>query len=265
MDVNDLPSVDVLGARVHGPTLPQAVDVIETWIREHDGNARTVVATGFHGIWEGHKDPGFRQILNDADLFCPDGIAPVWLSRLQGKPLPARVPGPDLLPAFLERAGQRGYGNYFYGDSEQTLAAIRNTVGDRFPGARIAGTFSPPFRTLSEAEKQEHIDRINAAAPHVLWVGLGCPKQERWICEHRQQLNVPVVIGVGAAFRFLVGRVPRAPVWMQNMGLEWVWRLLAEPRKLWRRDFIDGPRFLLAAMAEACKVRYQQVRVTERP
>lgn len=255
MDAKDLPSAEVLGARVHGPTLTQAVDIMESWVKKRDGLTRTVVATGFHGIWVGHNEPDFRRILNEADLFCPDGIAPVWLSRLQGRPLPARVPGPDLLPAFLERAARCGHRSYFYGDSESTLAAVRETVEARFPGAAVAGTLSPPFRGLSESEQQEHVERINEAHPDVLWVGLGCPKQERWIAQNRGRLKVPAVIGVGAAFRFLTGRVSRAPERVQKAGLEWMWRLLAEPGKLWHRDLLDGPRFVAVALVDALRAR----------
>lgn len=253
--MNDLPAVEVLGVRVHGPTLAQAIAIFEHWIRARDGRTRTVTATGFHGIWVAHNDPSFRRILNASDLFCPDGIAPVFLSRLQGQPLPARVPGPDIMRAFLERSATEGYRSYFYGDSEDTLDALRRAVDTRFSGAVVAGTCSPPFRALTSAEQQEHVDRINAAKPDVLWLGLGCPKQDRWIAENRQRLQVPVVVGVGAAFRFLTGRVRRAPKFVQRSGFEWAWRLAAEPRKLWRRDLIEGPRFFVAAVADALRVR----------
>lgn len=255
MNVKDLPVVDVLGVRVHGPTLDQAVNILEHWIQARDGVTRTVTATGFHGIWVAHNDPHFRRILNASDLFCPDGIAPVFLSRLQGRPLPARVPGPDLMQAFLERSRTTGYRSYFYGDSEETLGALRREVAVRFSGAVVAGTCSPPFRALTSSEKQEHVDAINAARPDVLWLGLGCPKQDRWIAENRDRLKVPVVVGVGAAFRFLTGRVRRAPKLVQRSGFEWAWRLVAEPRKLWRRDLIEGPRFLAAALVDAYHVR----------
>ncbi len=254
-DVGRLPSIEVLGVRVHGPTLSQAVDIIEGWIQNPSGRARSVVATGFHGLWCGHQDAGFREILNQADLFCPDGIAPIWLSWVQRRPLPGRVSGPDLLEALLQRASARGYRSYFYGDTDEVLAALEERVAQRFPGAGVAGVFSPPFRDLSDRERAEHLERINGARPDVLWVGLGCPKQERWIAENRRRLRVPVVIGVGVAFRFQAGLTARAPQWIGEAGFEWVWRLAAEPRKLWRRDLVDGPRFLTVALADAWKTR----------
>ncbi len=255
IDVGELPSTEILGVRVHGLTLSQAVDIVDGWIREPAGRARSVVATGFHGLWCAHQDADFGEILNQADLFCPDGIAPIWLAQVQGRPLPGRVSGPDLLEAFLQRANQRGYRSYFYGDTDDVLAALKERVLHRFPHSAVAGVFSPPFRDLNDRERSEHLERINGTKPDVLWVGLGCPKQERWIAENRERLRVPVVIGVGAAFRFQAGRTARAPQWLGEAGFEWVWRLAAEPRKLWRRDLLDGPRFLAVALADALKVR----------
>ena len=249
------PEATILGAKVHGPTLDEAIGLIDSWIAAPDGRCRSVVVTGFHGLWVGHQDPDFRQVLNDADLFCPDGIAPVWLSRLQGRGLPERVPGGDIMEAFLSRAGTMGHRSFFYGDTEDTLAALRDAVGSRFPAAPIAGTLSPPFRELSEAEEAAHVDIINASRADVLWVGLGCPKQERWIARNRHRLTVPVAIGVGAAFRFHAGLVSRAPAWIGDAGLEWAWRLAAEPKKMWRRDVTDGPRFIVAALADAWRTR----------
>lgn len=249
------PAATILGARVHGPTLPQAVDLVEAWIRRRDGGCRSVVATGFHGLWVGHQDAAFQAVLNSADLFCPDGIAPVWLSRLQGRPLPARVPGGDLMGALLRRAGEKCYRSYFYGDTDETLDALCQTIAADFPGAGVAGRRSPPFRALSEAEEAEHVATINASGADILWVGLGCPKQERFIARNKHRLAVPVAIGVGAAFRFQAGLVPRAPRWLGDAGFEWAWRLAAEPRKMWRRDVTDGPRFLAAALADAWRVR----------
>ncbi len=253
--VEDLTSIEILGTRVHGPTLGQAIGLIEHWIQLRDGKSRMVVATGFHGIWVAHQDPGFREILNRADLFCPDGIAPIWLSRLSGHPLPERVPGPDLLTAFLGRAQEHRYRSYYYGDTEETLDALCRKIGRDFPGAEIAGAFSPPFSGRTETERKNDIGRIRETRPDVLWVALGCPKQERWIAESLGQLEVPVVIGVGAAFRFLAGSVARAPAWIRERGLEWLWRLGAEPGKLWKRDLLDGPRFLVAGIQDALKTR----------
>ncbi|MBF6569622.1 MAG: WecB/TagA/CpsF family glycosyltransferase [Candidatus Binataceae bacterium] len=231
----------------------EAAALLEKWIAELGEKPRFVVATGFHGLWEAHKDPEFQKVLNSADLFCPDGIAPVWLSRLRGEALPERVPGPDLLLAFLAKANVAGYRSFFFGDTEETLAALKEKVLISYPGHHIAGMLSPPFRSLTDEENQAIIKQINNAKPDVLWVSLGLPKQDWWIYQHRDQLRVPVVAGVGAAFRFISGSVKRAPHWIGRLGFEWLWRLASEPTKLWRRDLIEGPQFLAAALRETLR------------
>lgn len=255
------PYVEILGCHVSRTTLTEAVALMEAWIREPLEKPRHIVATGFHGIWEAHKDPELRQVLNSADLFCPDGIAPVWLSRLHREPLCGRVSGPDLMAAFLLRANATGYSSFFFGDTRETLIALKRKVEIDYPGHRVAGFLSPPFRELTAEEDRAVLDQINCARPDVLWIGLGMPKQEWWIVEHRDQLRVPIVAGVGAAFGFLSGRVKRAPQWVGNHGFEWLWRLGMEPKKLWRRDLIDGPRFMAHALVDAMySNRRQQMR-----
>lgn len=242
------PNVEILGCRVSKVTLVEAIELIESWIQQPGPRSRYVVATGFHGLWEAQKNPEFQTVLNSADLFCPDGIAPVWLSRLNGETLPERVPGPDLLGAFLTKADKAGHSSFFFGDTEETLAKLKRKVETDYPGHRVAGVLSPPFRPITPEEDSDMLERINDAKPDVLWVGLGMPKQDWWIHNHLDRLRVPVVAGVGAAFQFLSGGVKRAPAWIGDNGFEWLWRLAAEPRKLWRRDLIDGPRFLAHAL-----------------
>lgn len=252
------PTVDVLGAKIDRIDLDGAVDRIADWIDHPSDVTRIVVATGFHGLWVAQQDPRFLRILNSADLFCPDGIAPVWISRLQGDALPARVPGPSLMAAVLDAANEQGFSSFFYGDSNETLEALKGRLEQRFPGHRIAGMRSPPFRALDAAENEAMVQEINAARPDILWVALGLPKQEIWIEEHRKQLKVPVVIAVGAAFGFLSGRVSRTPKWIGDAGFEWAWRLAAEPKKLWRRDLIDGPRFLVRVARDLARSKVRR-------
>ncbi|MDR3413284.1 MAG: WecB/TagA/CpsF family glycosyltransferase, partial [Formivibrio sp.] len=172
------------------------------------------------------------------------------LARLRGQRNVDRTPGAEIMQEFLKRAQEKGYSSYFYGDTEQTLATLCETVKRNYPGHRIAGTYSPPFRPLTLSEEAEIVGRINAARPDVLWVALGMPKQDIWIHERLAKLDVPVAIGVGAAFAFVAGTVPRCPEWMGRAGFEWVFRFLKEPRKLWRRDLLDGPRFIFHAGME---------------
>jgi len=193
---------------------------------------------------EAHKNAGIRSILNDADLWVPDGIAPVWLARRYGHRNVVRAPGAEIMSEFLRRAKNEAYSSYFYGDTDQTLSALCSAVARNYPGHLVAGAYSPPFRPLTPPEEDEIVERINAAKPDVLWVALGMPKQDIWIHERLARLNVPVAIGVGAAFAFVAGTVPRCPDWMGHAGFEWIYRLIKEPAKLWRRDLLDGPRFL---------------------
>src|SRR5580658_1001166 len=249
----DEPAVRVLGSRVHLVSAERTADYMEHWIDMRDGRCRQIVVTGFHGLLEAHKNPHIHAILNQADLWTPDGIAPVWLARLRGYRGAARATGTEIMREFFRRAQEKGYRSYFYGDTDRTLEALTTTVTRDYPGHNVAGALSPPFRQLSAAEDDAIIERINAARPDVLWVALGLPKQDIWIHERLNRLNVPVAIGVGAAFAFVAGTVSRCPDWIGNAGFEWVYRFLREPRKLWRRDIIDGPRFLFHAGMEILK------------
>ncbi len=254
-EIDRLPSVDILGSKVHLIDSECAAGYIEHWIRNPAGQPRNMVVTGFHGLHVASEDPQFRKIINSAELFIPDGIAPVWIARRLGKEIKGRATGADLMRCFFERANQQGYSSYFLGDTEQTLEMLRDSISKKYPNHKIAGMYSPPFRQHSAAEKQQMIDAINQAKPDVLWVGLGLPKQERWIYENRDRLKLPVAIGVGAAFGFHSGQVKRVPQWVGDAGFEWVWRFLAEPKKLWRRDMIDGPRFVVKILSNWFRIK----------
>jgi N-acetylglucosaminyldiphosphoundecaprenol N-acetyl-beta-D-mannosaminyltransferase len=253
-----IPIVDIMGCNISSVSVFEALATIETWIEQPSQRCKFVVATGFHGVWEAQKSTTFRNILNSADLFCPDGIAPVWLSRIMGEPLAGRVPGPDLLAAFVSIANIRGYSSFFLGDSAETLEALTSKIGNRYPGHRIAGTLSPPFRALTKDENRAILAKIHEAKPDVLWVAFGLPKQELWIFEHLKLLDIPVAVAAGAAFGFLSGKVRRAPTWIGSAGFEWLWRLAYEPRKLWRRDFVEGSRFLAHAIRVYARSHHQE-------
>jgi N-acetylglucosaminyldiphosphoundecaprenol N-acetyl-beta-D-mannosaminyltransferase len=244
------PSIRILGSEVHLVSVNRVVDYIERWIEERTYSCRRVVVTGFHGLWEAYKNPNLQTILNSADLWVPDGIAPVWVARIRHYGQVDRTPGADIMQRFFDRAGAKQYRSYFYGDTNTTLTALQTALAISYPGHQVVGAFSPPFRNLTADEDAEVIDRINEAHPDVLWVSLGLPKQEIWIYERRERLKVPVVIGVGAAFAFIAGTVPRCPNWLGSLGFEWVYRFLREPKKLWRRDMLDGPCFLFHAGLE---------------
>ncbi len=248
------------GNRTHGAGLesrgiPQQPLRGEVEIRRCFPSAKQLIVTGFHGLTEARKDPAYRRIGRECDLWVPDSIAPVLIARWRGIKNAVRTPGAEIMTAFMERANERGFKSYFYGDSETTLSALREKLERTYPGHKVAGTFSPPFRRLSPEEEQEHIDMINAARPDVLWVGLGLPKQDEWIYRCKDRLRVPVAAGVGAAFGFLAGTTRRAPRCICDAGLEWAYMVLTKPKRTLKRVFIEGADFLWHVLLEEVRPR----------
>jgi N-acetylglucosaminyldiphosphoundecaprenol N-acetyl-beta-D-mannosaminyltransferase len=238
-------SFEVLGVQVHAVQTQNVVARMEEWICDRSRcRSHTIAPTGMHGIVEAQHDPSFKEILNSADAVVPDGMPLVWLGRRRGHHLPRRVYGPDLMLEFCEKTVGCGYRHFFYGGEPGVPGRLAEALKRRFPEIQVCGTFSPPMRPLGPAEDKEVVSMISRAAPDVLWVGLGTPKQERWMHEHRDQLRVPVLVSVGAAFDILSGRRSQAPRWMRDHGLEWLFRLLQEPRRLWHRYLIYGAEFI---------------------
>jgi N-acetylglucosaminyldiphosphoundecaprenol N-acetyl-beta-D-mannosaminyltransferase len=247
-------SFETLGVRVHAVQVEDVVSCMAKWI--HDRNqCHSIAATGMHGIVEAQNDPSFREVLNATDLVVPDGMPLVWLGRGRGHDLPRRVYGPDLMLAFCKETERQGYRHFFYGGEPGVAERLAESLKRCFPGIQIAGTFSPPFLPLSKEQDEQHLAMISRAKPDVLWVGLGAPKQERWMHEHKNQLDVPVVVGVGAAFDMLSGRRRQAPPWMRDRGLEWLFRLLQEPRRLWRRYLVCGTQFAAYIALESLRLK----------
>jgi N-acetylglucosaminyldiphosphoundecaprenol N-acetyl-beta-D-mannosaminyltransferase len=248
-----VPRANILGVGVSALNMAMALEIIEGWIERREPHY--VCVTGVHGVMESQRDGELRRIHNRAGLVTPDGMPLVWLSRLQGFHHVERVYGPDLMLALCERLAAKGYRHFFYGGAEGVPEQLASVLQKRFPGLQVAGTFSPPFRSLTADEDDRIVQMINAAAPDIVWVGLSTPKQKRWMAGHRERLTAPVLIGVGAAFDFLTGRKPQAPRWMQRAGLEWLFRLLTEPRRLWRRYLINNPLFVALVVLQALGVR----------
>lgn len=259
MSTTTFEKIAILGSEFHRVQNPDVLATMEEWIREDARRCHFIVNTGFHGLWTAYRDPEFRRIVKSCDLFSPDGIATVWISRLKGRPIADRATSAELMSLYFQRANDLGYSSFFYGDTQETLHALCENLGRQYPGHRIAGAYSPPFRPLTPQEDADILDRINSSKADVLWVGLGLPKQEHWIHEHKSHLTVPVAIGVGACFGFFSGRVKRAPAWVGRIGCEWLWRFAMEPRKLWRRDIIEGPQFLFHVSMELLGLRKHHV------
>jgi N-acetylglucosaminyldiphosphoundecaprenol N-acetyl-beta-D-mannosaminyltransferase len=242
-----MPSFRVLGVRVDAVEMTDAVTRMERLIESRKSGSYVAV-TGMHGVAEARQDSRFREILNAAALVVPDGMPLVWLGRWHRLPIHHRVPGAELMAAFCEKTGSR-YRHFFYGGAPGVAEDLARRLHQSFRIA-VAGTYTPPFRPLTEVEESEVAALVGESHPDVLWVGLSTPKQERWMYEHRERLKVPVMLGVGAAFDMNSGRLRRAPEWMRESGLEWLFRLLAEPRRLWKRYLVTIPRSIWSISLE---------------
>jgi len=231
----------VLGVNITASNYDEVVKKCTEWARDRE--SRTVVFADAHVIMQAHDKPSFRADMNAADLANPDGMPIVWACRAFGAPNASRVYGPDATLALLGAAQQTGMPVGFYGGSEATLAKLLEEVERRFPGINVAFKMSPPFRQLSDEEDEAIVRQISAAGVRWLFVGLGCPKQERWIMAHKGRIPA-VLLAVGAAFDFIAGTKRQAPRWMMRNGLEWAFRLGSEPRRLAGRYFKTIPRFV---------------------
>jgi N-acetylglucosaminyldiphosphoundecaprenol N-acetyl-beta-D-mannosaminyltransferase len=254
----DRARVNVLGVGISPLTRAQALETIEDWIAR--GERQYVCVSGIHGVMESQRDERLRAIHNAAGMVTPDGMPLVWLSRMRGFKFVERVYGPDLLLACCQRSVSTGYRHFFYGGATGVPERLIERLQSRFPGLQIVGCYSPPFRALSADEDAEVIRRINAARPDLVWVGLSTPKQERWMSEHRDRLTAPVLVGVGAAFDFHAGLKRQAPRWMQHSGLEWLFRLLSEPRRLWRRYLRNNPLFVWHVVLQSLRLKQYPIR-----
>ena len=253
-DVPGLPAINVLGTRVHVLNAAGATALIEGWM-ESAPRGRYVCVTGVHGVMEGLRNPEVRRVHNHADAVVMDGMPLVWLARFKGQHGVGRVYGPDLMLTLLAAAAQRGWSNYFYGGHEGVAAELGRRMPARFPGLHVAGAATPPFRPLTAAEEDQAVQAINRAQPDLLWIGLSTPKQELLMARLRDKVRARVLLGVGAAFDFHTGRVRQAPRWMQRGGLEWLFRLSVEPRRLYRRYLRNNPSFLWHTLLQTTGLR----------
>lgn len=250
------PRVDILGVRVSATTMEGALGAIEGWITR--GQPHYVCVSGMHGVMECQRDEELRRIHNAAGLVTTDGMPLVWLCRLKGQRRTERVYGPDLMLALCSRSQDKGYRHFLYGASADVLEALTSRLQTRFPRLNVVGTYAPPYRPLDPLEDSQIVESIKQTRPDVVWVGLSTPKQERWMAEHVERIGAPALIGVGAAFDFHSGRKRQAPRWMQRNGLEWFFRLLSEPRRLYRRYLVNIPLFACYLGLEALGLRHSQ-------
>ena len=247
-----LESRHILGLRVDCTHYAEAVELIYQLSRSQRG-ASVCVAT-VHMVMEAYDDPDYRRVVNGADLVTSDGVPLVWGLRLLGLPRAERVYGPTLTPKLCAKAEATGCRVGFLGGTAETLAALSRQLRRDFPKLDIVFSHAPPFRPLTPDEDASLVAAIEAAGVQILFVGLGCPKQERWMAEHRDRLHCTSV-GVGAAFDFIAGSKLQAPGWLQRAGLEWLFRLSTEPGRLWRRYLYNNPRFIWAFAVQVCRER----------
>lgn len=247
--------VDVLGAPIDVLSWAATEEHIARWAAQRE--SRYVCICNVHSVVTASEDRELDLAIRGADLATPDGTPVAWMLRQLGHPGQKRINGPDLMLRYFHHAAPRGEGIYLYGSSRQTLDLLRQRLQSSFPDLRIVGAYSPPFRPLTPDEDAEVVRQINASGARTVWVSLGCPKQEKWMADHRGRIQA-VMIGVGAAFDYHAGTVSRAPRWMQKRGLEWLHRLWAEPGRLWRRYLHTNSVFLWRAALALLERRFGQ-------
>jgi len=244
------PEYSILGVPLKAIEIPELISQMERWI-DRGERGKCLTFANVHVVMEAQRDRSFHNTLSDTAVFnVPDGMPLVWLGRVFGFALKQRVYGPDLMHAFCETAARKGYRHFFYGGAPGVPERLAANIKKMFPGSNVVGMHSPPFRPLTEAEDDEVVQMINAACPDVLWLGLGCPKQEKWAYEHRSRLHVPVIASVGQAFDIYSGNIRQAPSWMRENGLEWFYRLISNPRRLWKRYLVYNSQFVLLLARE---------------
>lgn len=225
--------VNVLGVGVNAIDMYDALRQSDYLIRS-DGTGY-ICMSDVHSVMEGFKDPELRKILNSSFMTTPDGMPLVWMGRLRGRRDMGRVYGPDFLLEMCRLSIARRYRNFFYGGGPGIAERLSARLKERFPGLDVVGIYTPPFRSLSDGEEQELALQVNEAKPDIFWVGLGSPKQERFMAQHCGRLSCKLMVGVGAAFDFHGGAIREAPRWLHKTGLQWIYRILQEPHRLWRR------------------------------
>jgi N-acetylglucosaminyldiphosphoundecaprenol N-acetyl-beta-D-mannosaminyltransferase len=251
------PSVDVLGVPLALTDYERTIDWIEAAIATRQRGYICVAAV--HTVMACQEDPELRAAVLASDLTVPDGQPLVWAMNALGHDLSSRVYGPDLMARACERAALTGARIFLYGGrNEEAVLQLAHKLRTRYPGLDIVGAYAPPFRPLTGEEEDSVAEAINRSEADVVWVGIGVPKQEKWMAAMRDRLEAPVLVGVGAAFDFHAGLVPQAPPWMQSMGLEWAYRLRRDPRRLWKRYLRYNPRFVTGFLRQWLRHRLQR-------
>ncbi len=234
--------INILGSKINVTNIKDLGDKVEKLILSK--KTHYICVSNVHTIITGVKDERFKKITNNASLAVPDGMPLVWIGKHRGYKDMEKCSGPDIMTHLFKLSEEKGYTNYFYGGTEDNIKILGNELHAKYPKLKILGMYSPPFRELTKEEDDNIIKKINELKPNILWIGLGAPKQEVWMYQHFEKLSGSVIFGVGAAFNFHSGTLKRAPIWMQKTGLEWLYRLFKEPKRLWKRYLITNSLFI---------------------
>jgi N-acetylglucosaminyldiphosphoundecaprenol N-acetyl-beta-D-mannosaminyltransferase len=245
--------VNVLGVHLSAINMNRALDLAESWIAT--GKSAYICMTGVHGVMEAQSNEEVRSVLNGAFINAPDGMPMSWIGWLQGHQQMDRVYGPDFMANLCRLSVSRGYRHYLYGGQPGVAQELKAALQKRFPGLEVVGTCTPPFRSLTKEEESSLLNDVQSAKPDILWVGLSTPRQECFMAEYVNRFRVPLLVGVGAAFDFHTGRMHEAPAWMKRGGLQWLHRLLQDPRRLWKRYLLNNPAFVWRIALQSCKLR----------
>ena len=248
-----LERVNVIGVNIDAINITNTLANIEEWIER--GEHHYVCVRDVHGLMECQKDENLRIIHKNSGLTVPDGMPLVWIGRLYGFKNISRVYGPDLMLEMCRMSPEKGYTHFLYGGKVGVAESLKKNLENKFLGIDIVGTYTPPFRPLNEREEEELREQVGLLKPDLFWVGLSTPKQERFMAEYINKLETNVMLGVGAAFDIHTGKIKDAPDWIKRIGMQWFFRLLQEPRQLWRRYLYNNPRFIGLAALQLLKLR----------
>lgn len=244
---------NVLGVGVHAVNLPLAASIVDRAVS--DGRKGYVCVTGVHGVMEAQRDSRFKGALDRAMLVVPDGVPTVWMGRWEGFQEMGRVFGPDLMKEICRRSAATGRTHFLYGGRPGVAEQLKRNLEAWYPGIRIVGTYTPPFRSLSTDEITDLQAVFSRLSPDIVWVGLSTPKQEQFMAENLHSLDCRVMIGVGAAFDIHTGSVKDAPQWVKSSGLQWFHRLCQEPSRLWKRYLVNNSAFLFQVALQFAGIR----------
>lgn len=245
---------ELFGIKFNPLTKERAVELVKDFINDKGKSQISFVPV--YSIVVAQKDEEFKVALNSSSFVLADGMPIVWVSKLFGMPIPERIAGCDFFMKFCRVASEKQYTFFLMGATEEVLSNMCANLKKEFSSLRIVGTYSPPFKKeFSEEDNLIMINKINEAKPDILWVGMSAPKQEKWIFQNLEKLDIKVAAGVGAVFDFIAGTKRRAPKWIQNIGMEWFWRLVHEPKRLWKRYLIGNSLFLWLVLKEFIKIK----------